>query len=67
MQSRLPSAVATIKRLMGLSDKHTDILMPQGDNSTMGFPGVTLNYQEDETSWAQREYDKDHKGWEIVP
>jgi hypothetical protein len=67
MQSLIPSAVASIKKLMGLTDKQAVTLMPGGDNSPLGFPGVIVDGREDDTSWAQREYDKDHKGWQRTP
>lgn len=67
MQNRLPSAVAIISKLLGLTDAQARTLMPGGDDSPEGFPGVLIDNREDETSWAQREYAKDHKGWEQVP
>jgi hypothetical protein len=56
------SAIAIIKRMLGITDAQAQTLMPGGDDSPLGFPGVAIDYREDETSWAQREYEKDHKG-----
>lgn len=62
-----PSAIETIRRMLGLTDKQAATLMPGGDNSPLGFPGVIVDSKEDDTSWAQREYEKDHRGWQQVP
>lgn len=60
-------AIDAIRRLLGLSPKHAEAIMPAGDNSTLGYPGVMVGGPEEETTWAQREYAKDHKGWRQVP
>lgn len=58
-----PSAIEAIKRMLGITDKQAQTLMPAGDDSPLGFPGVILDFREDEKSWAEREYEKDHRGW----
>lgn len=62
-------AIDAIRRLLGLSPKHASAIMPAGDNSQLGFPGVLVGGADevDAKTWAQKEYERDHKGWEQVP
>lgn len=55
------SARRLIKRLLGLTDKQADALMPGDDNNAAGFPvAIYLPGQNiDDGEWARREYEKD--------
>lgn len=59
MGENLSSARQIIKRLLGLTDKQANALMPGDDNSVQGFPAVVVYFDDDNKSWAQQEYEKE--------
>ena len=50
-----------IKRMAGWTDKQASAAMPKDGYQ---YPGVTIRPEVDDKSWAQREYERDHQGWD---
>lgn len=55
-----------IKRMAGWTDKQASAALTPGVNGAT-FPGVAIRPHTDDKTWAQREYERDHQGWERVP
>jgi len=56
------SANNPILKALGLTDKQAAILMPQGLDAPALFVGVVVTPEDDSQTWAEREYEKDHRG-----
>ncbi len=52
------------KRIAGWTPAQASAALTPAPNT---FPGVAIRPQTDDKTWAQREYERDHQGWERVP
>jgi hypothetical protein len=55
----LPPAIRKIATLLGLKPAQALQLMPGGDDSTQGYPGIMLSPDDDDETWAEREHKRD--------
>ena len=54
-----------IRRMAGWTPAQASAAMPTHGKNT--YAGVMIRPQTDDRTWAQREFERDHQGWERVP
>ena len=57
--NNLSPAIRKIKALLGITDKEAQAIMPGGDDSQVGYPGILMTPVDDEETWGVREHRKD--------
>lgn len=67
MPNPINKAIQELKQWAGLTDKQAAALMPNGDDSSEGFPGVVIAFDPNEKSWVQQEYEKELKQYRDTP
>jgi hypothetical protein len=63
-QSNTGSVAAAIKRILRISDRTVEALMPGGENDRQHYIGGYL--VRSDKSEVQEEYERDTEGWTIV-
>ncbi len=57
--TNLPAAIRKIATLLHITQAQARALMPQGDDSPVGFPGALVTPVDDEETWGEREHKRD--------
>ena len=59
--------IRDILRRLGLTEKQANAVLPHGVDSNEGYPvGMMTDAQNDGKTWAQREYEKDNRGFRPI-
>ncbi len=66
MSKPTDSITARIRKAIGLDNDQLARLMPHGPASTDHFVSGIVEDDSDERTWAEKEYEKDMKGWKRV-